>query len=319
MRIGMFLNAAGLYGGSQYETMAGQALGRQHEVASHNARPWVRRGHRPQSFLRAALAERSVGIDLWVRNEIALTCMTGRRKARHVGIIHHLDDSVGPWGVWNRALHRRLLANAKRCDRIVVVSRYWQNRLAELGVENTTLIYNAFDVSRFSVTSEQIRAFKQAHGLDERPVVYIGNCRQEKGVRGVWQSLRDKPYQLVASGLGDVDLPISKFLLPYEEYILLLAASDVVITMSEFLEGWNRVAHEAMLCGTPVIGSGSGGMQELLQGGEQQLCRNMEDLPEMVKNAISRRETYRSTGAAFARAFTAERFASEWLALVAAL
>ena len=56
--------------------------------------------------------------------------------------------------------------------------------------------------------------------------------------------------------------------------------------MSKFLEGWNRTAHEAMLCRTPVIGSGTGGMRELLLGGQQIICEDIKTLPEIVDYAI---------------------------------
>ena len=35
--------------------------------------------------------------------------------------------------------------------------------------------------------------------------------------------------------------------------------------MSTFKEGWCRVLHEAAIHGTPILGSGLGGMRELLQ------------------------------------------------------
>jgi glycosyltransferase involved in cell wall biosynthesis len=219
----------------------------------------------------------------------------------------------------NNVLFRRLLANARRCDQVVVVSKYWKDRLADLGVSRTTLIYNAFDISRFAVREDEISSFKERHGLLGKPVVYIGNCRQEKGAEAVWNTLREKPYHLVTSGLGDINLPVRKFLLSYREYILLLAASDVVVTMSSFDEGWNRTAHEAMLCRTPVVGSGTGGMGELLQQGGQLICHDEKDLPDMVLLAIKHKKGYGVQGSAFASTFTVERFTQEWRSLVANL
>lgn len=86
-----------------------------------------------------------------------------------------------------------------------------------------------------------------------------------------------------------MELPIPNLMLPFEEYRLLLAASDIVITMSLFKEGWNRVAHEAVLCGTPVIGSGKGGMEELLVMSGQTICTSFEDLPHHVNRLLKNR------------------------------
>ena len=56
---------------------------------------------------------------------------------------------------------------------------------------------------------------------------------------------------------------------------MLLSCCDIVISFSEFPEGWNRVAHEALLTKTPVIGSGQGGMNELLNKSGQIICRDI--------------------------------------------
>jgi Glycosyltransferase len=184
---------------------------------------------------------------------------------------------------------------------------------------NTVLIYNAFDIGKFQFEREELERFKVRNGLTGRPVIYIGNCRNEKGARTVWNALRDQRYQLVSSGISNIDLPIRKFLLPYREYLLLLAASSVVVTLSEFEEGWNRTAHEALLCRTPVIGSGSGGMGELLQNGGQLICQNQAALSSMVDSALEQRADLSDKGFAFAREFTIERFRHQWIELIASL
>ena len=69
----------------------------------------------------------------------------------------------------------------------------------------------------------------------------------------------------------------------FGDYLKLLKASWVVLTMSKFKEGWCRTAHEAMLLKTPVIGSGTGGMRELLENGKQIVCPEFDNLREKVK------------------------------------
>lgn len=319
MRIGFFENAASLYGGSVYENMARDALSTEHNVVSYCARPWMKYGYRPQAILRTAILDRMVHVDLWVRNEIALTCMIPNYRCQQVGIIHHLQPSVGPSRVINQTLYRSLIKGAKRCKWIVVVSEFWKRKIESLGIMNTVLIYNAFDIGKFQFEREELERFKVRNGLTGRPVIYIGNCRNEKGARTVWNALRDQRYQLVSSGISNIDLPIRKFLLPYREYLLLLAASSVVVTLSEFEEGWNRTAHEALLCRTPVIGSGSGGMGELLQNGGQLICQNQAALSSMVDSALEQRADLSDKGFAFAREFTIERFRHQWIELIASL
>ena len=132
--------------------------------------------------------------------------------------------------------------------------------------------------------------FKRRFSSEEKPILYLGNCQRIKGVVEAYEQLKDLKVHLVTSGRKEVDLPILNLNLDYRDYLLLLKSSSVVITMSKFKEGWNRTAHEAMLCKTPVIGSGLGGMKELLEGGNQIICENFSDLKERVSYVLDHPE-----------------------------
>ena len=148
-----------------------------------------------------------------------------------------------------------------------------------------------------------------------KPVVYIGNCQKYKGAVEAHQELKDLDVHLVTSGQRKVLIPAKNLDLDYRDYLRLLKASSVVITMSRFKEGWNRTAHEAMICKTPVIGSGSGGMKELLAGGQQIICEDIGKLRQSVLYALDHPQMG-DNGYAYAKNFTHERFKSEWLNLV---
>ncbi len=148
------------------------------------------------------------------------------------------------------------------------------------------------------------------------PIVYIGNCRENKGVVEAYEALKDKGYHLVTSGEPNITLPCPNFNVSYREYLLLLKASSAVVTMSKFREGWCRTAHEAMLCKTPVIGSGTGGMAELLEGGKQFICRNISELPLLVETAISQSQRAGEDGYKYACVLTVELFENSWMNLI---
>ena len=86
--------------------------------------------------------------------------------------------------------------------------------------------------------------------------------------------------------------------------------------MSKVEEGWCRVAHEAMLCKTPVIGSGAGGMKELLEEGKQILCEDLADLPTLLEKTLSNSETYSSNGFSFVSQFDENYFSTKWKSLL---
>jgi len=89
----------------------------------------------------------------------------------------------------------------------------------------------------------------------------------------------------------------------------------VVLAMSKFKEGWCRSAHEAMLLKTPVIGSGSGGMLELLKGGEQIVCRDFTNLRKHVEYTLLHPDMA-DKGYVFAKNFTMERFQRDWIQFI---
>ena len=116
----------------------------------------------------------------------------------------------------------------------------------------------------------------------------MGKGIKSKGADKCYELLKGLNLNYVTTGGLEFNIPVIDMQLSYSEYKLLLASSDVVLAMSEFNEGWNRVAHEASLCGTPVIGSGRGGMKELLEMANQTIS-DFEHLKENVVKCIGHR------------------------------
>jgi glycosyltransferase involved in cell wall biosynthesis len=167
----------------------------------------------------------------------------------------------------------------------------------------------------FQFEKEAVPEFRRRFKLEEKPILYLGNCQRIKGVVEAYEQLRDMEAHLVTSGRREVDLPTLNLDLDYKDYLLLLKASSAVITLSKFKEGWNRTAHEAMLCQTPVIGSGLGGMRELLEGGGQVVCEVVGELREKVRYVLDHQELGEA-GYRFASQFTVKRFQEEWVNLI---
>jgi glycosyltransferase involved in cell wall biosynthesis len=237
-------------------------------------------------------------------------------KGNNIALIFHIDYSFQPaylkpsWRILEKIFYHHL----KKVDAIITISKYWQNHFLERGYPKVDLIYNAFDTDQFHFEAEEICEFKKKFGLEGKPIIYLGNCQRIKGVLEVYEHLKGLEAHLVTSGRREVDLPALNLNLDYRDYLLLLRSSSLVITMSKFKEGWNRTAHEAMLCKTPVIGSGLGGMRELLEGGRQIICEEDANLKEKVYYALDHPELG-EIGYEFAKAFTVKKFNDEWLNL----
>ena len=234
-----------------------------------------------------------------------------------IGIVHHVGASSN---ALFDAFENRMIARLKKVHRIVVVSEYWRRYFSALGFENLELIYNGFALNEYQIPRHATDDFKARYGLAKKPIIYLGNNGLLKGVERARAALAGIGAHFVSSGHAAAESRgLLSLRLDRRDYLRLLAASDVVITMSEFDEGWCRTAHEGMLTKTPVIGSGRGGMRELLLGGNQVITEDSRELRQAVLAYLqdpNKRAVAGQQGFEYANTFSFERFQAAWLACV---
>ncbi|GAB4350792.1 MAG: hypothetical protein Kow0099_34560 [Candidatus Abyssubacteria bacterium] len=316
--IGIFESGNYATGGQAYRSDLRRALEKRHDVCAFNVSGDSRLI--PSARLRRmhAIWKVKAAKHVWIRDFYPVAGMSLRRNSgRNIALFFHMYTEGPEADMLGRFLTALFYRNIARCDRVVVIAEFWRDYLRGRGVHDARVIRSGMDPNDFRFQPDEVRAFVEKHALTGAPIVYIGNCRKNKGVVEVHEVLKGRGYILVTSGPPEVALPCPNFDLSYREYCLLLKASSVVVTMSKFREGWCRTAHEAMLCKTPVIGSGAGGMAELLEGGKQYICRDISDLPGMVEAAMRARETIGEDGYRFVRELTVERFEKQWVDLIA--
>lgn len=261
--------------------------------------------------------------DLWVRNFFAtITMPFDKTKGKNLVLIHHHDFSglsliVRPFfNLMNKFFFYR---NLKKADAIVTISEYWKNYFLEKGYPNVYRVFNGFNLNKFNISDKEVAELRNKHKLEGRPIIYLGNCQRCKGVVDSWRALKDLNVYLVTSGERQVKIPALNFNLDYRGYLTLLKSASIALTMSKFKEGWCRTAHEAMLSKTPVIGSGSGGMRELLGGGRQIVCTDFKDLREKVEYLLNHPEIRKRQGEAgfnFAKDFTLAKLKKSWMDVI---
>lgn len=320
MKIAIINTTYQKYGGSIYTEMIFKALSKDFKSE------FINTGVRTKSILKYLEAP----LVLWrifefsKRKNIAIaiknfeaSIFLNQKPAKNIAVVYHIDNSSRPFFLkpFFFMLEKIVFANLKKFDKIVVISSYWEDFFRGKGFKNLTKIYCAFDVEEFDFSKEEIESFKKRHHLTGKPIIYIGNCTKGKGVVESYAALKDLDVYLVTSGKKRVNLPVTNLELDRKDYLRLLKSSSVVITMSKFKEGWNMTAHEAMLCKTPVIGSGLGGMRELLEGGGQVICENFLHLQEKVKYCLAHPE-FGARGYNYAKNFIAERFKKQWMDLI---
>lgn len=261
--------------------------------------------------------------DLWIRDFYStITLPLDKTKGKNLAVICHIDFSgfsllARPFLILFEKLF--FYRNLKKIDTIVTISEYWKNYFLKRGYTNIYKIYCGFDLNKFNISEQEIIDFKKKYKLEGKPIIYLGNCQKAKGVVDAWRALKSLDAYFVTSSKRQVKIPALNFDLDYREYLKLLKACSIVLTMSKFKEGWCITAHEAMLLKTPVIGSGLGGQRELLEGGNQIVCKDFKNLKEKVKYLLEHseiRERMGENGYNFAKNFTKERFEKNWLKLI---
>lgn len=240
--------------------------------------------------------------------------MAGRRAELNILIIHHIDNSFSPLHskIFQKMNFLALNFNRKLFDKTIVVSNYWKSKLISMNFSNVSVVYNSFNPSEFVITREEKIQFKKKYFSNNKPIIYLGNALVKKGVVQSYKELKNLDVTFVTSGKSQIKLPCLNLNLSYREYLILLSVSDVVLTMSRFLEGWNRTAHEATLLGTTVIGSGKGGMKELLEKSNQIICSEFENLKVTVVDVLSKNNNCK-LDKHFISTLNLENFKNNWL------
>jgi glycosyltransferase involved in cell wall biosynthesis len=312
------------YGGAIYGEKARKALSNNYDVEVKNISSgrFAWRYLKPFGWLLELFSLKGYS-DLWVRDDfysIALQ-MFDKTKGKKLAVIYHIDSSTFPLFLRPAVSFLEILFywQLKKSDAILTIADFWKKHFLKKGYKNVYKISPCLDLSDFDISDDEVREFKKEHDLEGKPIVYLGNCQRAKGVVESYEALKGLDVHFVTSGEERVKIPVKNLNLDYREYLKLLKASSIVITMSKFKEGWNITAHEAMLLKTPVIGSGLGGMKELLEGGKQIICQDFRSLREKVEYLLNNHEARKEMGEAgyqFAKNFTRENFKEDWLNLV---
>lgn len=305
---------AGANGGNAYDFHAAMALKEDFDLQMDEAAVMKKSDSFRSYWWR--MAHHSIHTDILICEPSPIVFGRRNKKAKTVAMIHHIDDDLANSSLKHKwffdRLKKRLSGNV---DMVITVSRHWEEYLKELGCKRIKIIYNSFDLHDYDVSDEEVDAFISKFNFKrDAPIIYIGNAHRQKGVYEAYAALKDKNYQLVMSGSVNhaKDLPVKFLSLERREYLTLLKASHLVITLSKMTEGWNRVAHEALLSKTPVIGSGTGGMRELLEGAWQVIVSDPKNLAAEVERTLKNREHFSVQGYQYVKKYDNHYFVSEW-------
>ena len=314
-------------GGYVYDTYARHILRETHEVtvtyiSRGSSKSKIKRILQMSKYIQQTRNLKLQG-DIVCRDLFSTVFAPFDKNRKHIVILHHLDTSGFNnkrfYQYFNRKYYQKILL----ADVVVVVSEYWKEIVSKAGCKNIEIIYNAYDLTQFEFNDNELTDFRKNLGLpNNKPIIYLGNAQQAKGYIESYHALKDIDAIFITTGKNNIELPILHLYLSYSDYLKLLKISSLVITMSKFNEGWCRTAHEAMLCGTPVVGSGKGGMKEVLEKGGQIICGDFNKLRDVVTYLLENKTLYKENackGKKYAGQFTFNKFRNNWIQLISSM
>jgi glycosyltransferase involved in cell wall biosynthesis len=166
------------------------------------------------------------------------------------------------------ALHDRLRTWSRTVDRFVVLSEFAAERLVRGGLPPDRI-----ELKPNFVADPGPRA---APAAGSATVLYVGRLSPEKGVEllvEAWRELGEGPLELVVAGDGPLRdrlarRPAARLRLagqlPAAEVRRQMLAARALVLPSVWYEGQPVAVLEALAAGLPVLGSGIGGVPELL-------------------------------------------------------
>lgn len=258
--------------------------------------------------------------DLLITDSLQYFCaLRLDRFDRRILVVYHIDSGDAPSRFVQDRVDARSLRNLHRFDRVVVIADFWRRMLSErMPAEKISLIHCGYDTeAAVRCVAKDRKAARKELGLPpDKIVVFAGQACVSKGFATVLERLPRDRFHVFTTGRRDLDAGQDHRELSEEKYLKLLSVADVAAFLPRFNEGWTRAAHEALLCGIPVVGFDRGGLGDLLRGGGQIICDNEEGFPACVEEALARRDELIRAGRAFAESFTVDRFNEEWQAVV---
>jgi glycosyltransferase involved in cell wall biosynthesis len=135
----------------------------------------------------------------------SLELMMGRIKSAGMGLVGMVHISPGGGKPADNAIsfyfRRFLCKNLRKADRVICVSRYVEDKMNGMGVENAQTIYNGIDPE----TIFRVHDARKILGIpeDETALLYVGRLSPEKGIDTLFKAfkrLEGKKLYVVGSG-----------------------------------------------------------------------------------------------------------------------
>ena len=215
-------------------------------------------------------------------------------------------DSINPWKQFLQyKLRYNPLRNVfirhylKSVDKIFAVSLALKEVLEKQGILGIEVLHNGIDVSLWKVNHRALVDFKQKYNPENKKVLFFsGRLSSAKGgfvavsvLKQVSLKMKEvllivagdknkwtEDMEKIAGGSGISDKIIFTGRLSHDDIRYAYSASDVVLTLSLYVDPFPTVNLEAMACKKPVVGTIFGGTREVVVSGKTGYLVNPRDI-----------------------------------------
>jgi glycosyltransferase involved in cell wall biosynthesis len=216
------------------------------------------------------------------------------------------------------------------CSRFLLEAE--RNRMGR-GSRQQAVVYNGVDTEAFKPAWDrraETTAVRRQYGLEgKKTVLYTGKIRESKGVMVLFSAMKavfsqdPETHLILAGGTGfgykradkrtDFYTRLQREMEPYRDRVLQITFTppqdmpriyllgDIFAAPSQLDEALGMVFLEASACGLPIIGTGQGGIPEILEDNQNGLLMkgkaNSEELSAKILFLLKNPEQARALGA----------------------
>ena len=201
-------------------------------------------------------------------------------------VLHNFDEYDGK-SFWLNLYYDALffvLKNTKNDNiSIVTVAPFWVKYFKEKIKHNINVFHfpNFFDGEFYS----------DFIAVNKKKQIHLGqwSFKNHADVFEIAKQLTEQGYYCYFStNFKDFATKTSNYEVVYfdqfENYLTQMALSEFTLAITGINEGWNRVAHESILVGTPVIAYAKAGLLNLVNESKSIAASNMEEVLQGIEN-----------------------------------
>lgn len=217
-------------------------------------------------------------------------------RGKYVVTIHDITPKFFPGPVVKKSIIRKLAYNwvfnhgIKNAQRIIAISKHTKNNLIkyfDVKEDKIEVVYPGLTKSQAVPNQQTSQAVLQKYQITKPFIFYVGVWRNHKNLPAlikafdIFKKRFGLDYQLVLAGKNDPRYPeiqaainqakfksdiITPGFVTEQELPIFYQAADLFVLPS-FCEGFGLVAIEALAYGTPVIGSNTTSLPEVIGAG----------------------------------------------------